>query len=49
MIDLFIYYVLSEQKFKKYNENNSKIRILTGVNLTPLVQNAHFFAGRPRV
>ena len=49
MIDFFIYYVLSEKKFKKYNENNFKIRIMTGVNLTPLIQIVHFFAGRQRV
>ena len=49
MIDFFIYYVLSKQKLKKYNKNNSKMTIMTGVNLTPQVQNAHFFAGRQKV
>ena len=49
MINFFIYYALSKQKFKKYNINNCKIRIMIGVNLTPLVQNEHFFAGRQRV
>ena len=43
MIDFYNYYELRIIKLKKYNENNSKIRIMTGVNLTPLVQNAHFF------
>ena len=37
------------KSLKKYNENNFKIRIMTGVNLTPLVQIVHFFAGRQRV
>ena len=46
-ISLFIMCQVSKS-LKKYKENNSKIRILTGVNLTPLVQNAHFFAGRQR-
>jgi len=45
MINFFLYYVLSKKKLKK----KSKIRILTGVNLTPLLQNAHFFTGRQRV
>jgi len=39
MINFFLYYVLSKEKLKKH----SKIRILTGVNLTPLLQNEHFF------
>ena len=42
LINFFIYYALSKQKFKKYNINNCKIRIMIGVNLIPLVQNEFF-------
>ena len=49
MIDFFIYYMLSKQKFKKMQQKQLQIKNRDGGQFDPSGTNCTFFAGTQRV